>query len=174
AAGDVTHDDVAVGQRRDHQLLDVPAELGAEERGHHVGVGAGDHLHHDEAGRDVVDVAVTAHGADAVADEPAEDDEIQRGGDHRRHQGLDPDAQHPLHLAHHDGVEADEVVAQATHGLPSLRSVSLMNSSSRRLALLRMESTCTPARVSSSNSMFTSWSLFTSTSRVVSSVSTTW
>ena len=47
--------------------------------------------HHDEAGRDELHVIEAADLADAPADEAAEDDEVQRRGDGRRHDGLTPD-----------------------------------------------------------------------------------
>ena len=151
AAAHVARHDQPIRQRRHQQFLEVLAELRAEERGHDIAVGIGDHRHHDEAGRDELHVVVAADLADAPADQAAEDDEVQRGGDRRRHDGLAPDAHDAAELADDDGFEADPLgaardadfsrhasrsaLAAAAVTLPSTRR---MNSSSSRLTLLRM------------------------------------
>ncbi len=107
AARDVAEHDQPVGQRRDQQLLDVLAELRAEEARDDVAVGVADDGHHDEAGGDVLHVVEAVHLPDALADEAAEDQEVERRGDGRRHQRLAPDAHDAAELAPHDGLEAD-------------------------------------------------------------------
>src|SRR5215831_13430492 len=107
AAHGVAADDHPVRQRRHQQFLDVLAELGAEERGHDVTVGVGDHRHHDEAGRDVLLVVEPVHGADAAPEHAAEDREIQYRSHHRGDDGLTPDADDASVLADDDRLEPD-------------------------------------------------------------------
>ena len=98
-AGDVAAEDHPVRHRADQQLLDVAAELGAEEARGDVAVAVLDHAHHHQARDDEVHVADAVHRADARADQAAEDQEVQRHRDRRRHQGLAPDAQDARDLA---------------------------------------------------------------------------
>src|SRR5690606_30695116 len=133
-------DDV-VRHRCHQQLLDAALKLLTEEGRHHVGVTVVHHRHHNETGHDELHVAVAAHGADPVADQAAEDDEVERDGDHRRHQSLHPDAQEAPHLAHDDGLEGDVLVAggHTTHECTSCGfSSSDTNNCSSRFDLLRM------------------------------------
>ncbi|VXA87221.1 hypothetical protein AERO8C_50082 [Aeromonas veronii] len=85
ASAHVTGDDDVVGHRRHQHLLDIALELGAEEGGGDVGVGVGDHRHHDEAGHDELHVGEAAHVTDARTDQVAEDDEVEAHGDGRWH-----------------------------------------------------------------------------------------
>src|SRR3970282_505378 len=108
-AGDVAGEDHPVRHRTDQQLLDMAAELGAEERGGDVAVAVLDHAHHHQPGDDELHVAEAVHLADARADQAAEDQEVQRHRDRRRHQGLAPDAQDAHELAAHDRAQRDQV-----------------------------------------------------------------
>src|SRR5690606_29684652 len=114
-AGHVAAEDDPGRHRADQQLLDVAPELGAEEARRDVAVAVLDHAHHDQAGDDEVHVADAVHGPDAAADQAAEDQEVQRHGDRRRHQGLAPDAQDAHHLAPGDGAQGDQVGPQHGH-----------------------------------------------------------
>ena len=138
AAGHVAEHDQPVGQRRDQQLLDVLAELRAEEARDDVAVGVADDRHHDEARGDVLHVVEAVHLPDALADEAAEDHEVERRRDGRRHQRLAPDAQDAAVLAAHDGLEADAPDAREGDFSPPRRSTRRMKSSSSRFTLLRM------------------------------------
>ena len=163
ARHEARQNDVA-GHRRHQQLFHKALELGAEERADHVGVGAGDHRHHDQARHDVVDIVVPAHGADARADQVAENDEVQRHGDRRRHQGLRPDAQEAADFLAENRFKGDGMAAQSirchgfAHACPlaaaspcGLAATNCTNNSSSRLALLRMKRTWMPREASHSN-----------------------
>jgi hypothetical protein len=109
-AGDVARQDHPARHRRHQHLLDIAAELRAEERTGDVAVGVLDHAHHDQAGHDEIDVADAGlHLADAAADHVAEDEEVQRHRDRRRQQRLAPDAQDARDFAADDGAECDQV-----------------------------------------------------------------
>src|SRR5258708_683430 len=147
------------------------AEFRAEERRHDIAVGIGDHRHHDEAGRDELHVVVAAHLTHAPADQAAENDEVQGGGDRRRHDGLSPDAHDAAELSNDDGFETDPFgrgargghghdrnaaavsarPAEARPAAEALPSTRRMNSSSRRLTLLRMLFTAIPCADSCAN-----------------------
>src|SRR3989338_5967802 len=58
-----------------------------------VHVGARDDGHHDEPRHDKLDVGEPVYGRELRADKGAEDDKIQRGGDHRPQHGLRPNAE---------------------------------------------------------------------------------
>src|SRR3546814_1735406 len=70
--------------RADQQLLDVAAELGAEEARRDVAVAVLDHAHHHQPRDDEVHVPDPVHLAHARADQAAEDQEVQGHGDRRR------------------------------------------------------------------------------------------
>src|SRR5690606_38641600 len=161
--------DHPVRHRADQQLLDMAPELGAEEAGGDVAVAVLDHAHHHQAGDDEVHVADPVHLADARADQPAEDQEVQGHGDRRRDQGLGPDPQDPADLAPGDGAQRDPVAAgdaaprghfagahaaalppRAGPVSPSPWPVRRTNSSSSRLVRLRIERTRIPASLSRS------------------------
>ena len=135
AAADIAQQDDAVGRRRHLQLLDGTLELGAEKRRRHIGVRVGNHRHQNQTRHDEVDVTVALHGTDARPDEVAEDDEIQRGGHHRRQQRLLPDAHEARHFFAHDG-GVSGAHGGPVHALPSL--TMSRNKRSKRLVLLRM------------------------------------
>src|SRR5258708_337246 len=166
-----------MGQRRHQQLLDVLAEFRAEERGHDIAVGGLDDVHHDDAGRHELHVIVAADLADAPADQAAEDDEVQRGRDRRRNDGLPPDPYDAAEFADDDGFETDpiglcarlghyEAFAAAVLTLPSTRR---MNNSSSRLTLLRMLFTAIPCADSCAKMSFRLCVFDISISRVWSS-----
>ncbi len=167
ATAHIAGDDDVVGHGGHQQLLHVALELGAEEGGGDVGVGVGDDRHHDEAGHDELHVAEAPHVTDARSDEVAEDDEVEAHGDGGRHQGLDPDPGEAADLLGQNALEGDVIGGQIHAFLPS--STRLTNSSSSRLALLRMLSTCTCWPESCSNRLLRDWLLSRSTSRVRSS-----
>src|SRR5258708_1872973 len=146
------------------------AEFRAEERRHDITVGIGDHRHHDEAGRDELHVIEAAYLTDAPADQAAENDEVQGGGNRRRHDGLPPDAHDAAELSNDDGLETDPlgpgtrgghvhdrnaaaVSARPARARPAeaLPSTRRMNNSSRRLTLLRMLFTAIPCADSCAN-----------------------
>ncbi len=97
-AADVARDDNVSRHRRHQQLFNVALELGAEERRGHVGVGVGDHRHHDQAGHDKLHIGEAVHLTDPRANQVAEDNKVESHGDHRRHQRLDPDAHEAVDL----------------------------------------------------------------------------
>jgi hypothetical protein len=139
--------------RADQQLLDVAAELRAEEARRDVAVGVLDDAHHHQAGHDEVHVAEAAHVADAAADQAAEDQEVQRHGDRRRHQGLAPDAQDAHDLAADDGVERGQVGAGgADRGSAGHQAASLPGQAHEQffeaVGALRIERTRMPASLS--------------------------
>src|ERR1700723_694308 len=170
SAAHIARHDEPVGQRRDQQFLQVLAEFRAEERGHDIAVGIGDHAHHDEAGGDELHVVVAAHLADPAADQAAEDDEVQGRGHGRRHDGLPPDAHDAAEFPDDDGFETDPLgsgargrhvhdpetatvtaspaAARPAAALPSMRRT---NNSSSRLTLLRMLFTAIPCADSCAN-----------------------
>src|ERR1700722_18136428 len=175
SAAHIARHDEPVGQGRDQQFLQVLAEFGAEERGHYIAVGIGDHAHHDEAGRDELHVVVAAHLADPAADQAAEDDEVQGRGHRRRHDGLPPDAHDAAEFPDDDGFETDPLGSgargwhfhdpepaaftagpagarsAATRPAAALLSMRRTNNSSRRLTLLRMLFTAIPCADSCAN-----------------------
>src|SRR5690606_39209303 len=89
---------------------------------------------------DVLHIVETAHVTDTAADQIAEDDKVQRHGDRRWQQRLRPDAGKAADFLDQDGEKRHPLFAQ-THAVTSvsrLRSTRRRNSSSSRLALLRM------------------------------------
>src|SRR5471032_588435 len=110
------------------------------------------------------------HTADLRADQITKDDKIQRHGDHRRNQRLDPDTPKPVNLFQPDTFQSHPI--QLRHYFfSSLPFTSVTNSSSRRFALLRILNTCTPCLLSWLNREFSPCSSITSTSSVDVSVS---
>ena len=108
AAGDETGQNDVIRHRCDQHFLDVALEFRAVEGRHHVGVGIGDHGHHDEPGDNEFHVAESLHVTNARANEIAEDNEIQRRGNHRRQHRLDPDACIAQDFLGQDGAKCDE------------------------------------------------------------------
>src|SRR5271165_702326 len=178
AAHGVAGDDQPIRQRRNQQLLDVLAEFRAEERRNHIAIGSLNHVHHDDAGRHELHVVEAAHLADATPDQAAEYHEVKGGCDGGRHDGLPPDAHDAAEFADDDGCKtnpigaetrfrhAHEAFAAAVRTLPSTKR---MNSSSRRLTLLRMLFTAMPCAESCANMSFKLCVLDISISSVCSS-----
>ena len=160
-----------VRRHRCHQqLLNVALKLGAEERRGDVGVSVGDHRHHDQARHDKLHIGKAMHLADARADQVAENHEVQGHGDHRRHQRLHPDAHKTVDLFGPDAFQRDPI--KLHHADSPFRSCTrVTNSSSRRLALLRILSTCTPWALSCAKTLLIPCSRRTSTSSVEVSTS---
>src|SRR5690606_33140183 len=120
-------------------------------------------------------VAVAAHLAHARTDQAAEDQEVQRHGDGRRHQGLAPDAQDARNLATYHGGQRDAVALavgqdRRAHADVSWLPVRRTNSSSRRLLLVRIERTRMPAALRAANTRLRSMARGMSMSRVWTSV----
>src|SRR5690606_6544320 len=144
-----------------------------------VAVAILDDAHHHQAGDDEVHVGDAVHGADPRADQPAEDQEVQRHGDRRRHEGLGPDAQDSADLAARDGAQRDQVgvaharasgnVAVAGSPAATMRT----NSSSSRLLLVLMDRTRMPASPSAANTRLRSIARGISMSSVWSSRAST-
>src|SRR3984957_20416828 len=191
SAAHVSRYDQPIGQGRDQQFLQMLAEFGAEKRRHDIAVGIGDHGHHDESGRDELHVIVAAHLPHPPADQTAEDDEVQGCGDGRGHDGLPPDAHDAAELPKDDGLETDPLGpgARCGHGhdpetatvltspaaarpAAALPSTRRMNSSSRRLTLLRMLLTAIPCADSCANMSLRLWLFDISISKVCGSDST--
>ncbi len=166
-AADITGDDNMRRHRRHQQLFNIALKLGAEERRGDVSVGVGDHCHHNQARHDKLHIAEAVHIADARTDQVAENNKIERHGDHRRHQRLDPDAGKTVDLLGPDTLQRHPV--QMCHAFTPLPCTRLTNSSSRRFALLRMLSTCTPCALSWPKTLFRPCSRITSTSSVEAS-----
>src|SRR5919198_2454604 len=136
----------------------------------------GDDGHHNEPGRDILDVTETAHSAYPRSDQIAEDHEIQGHGDGGGQDRLDPDPGKASHLLDHNGLESNIVKLRSHTPLTlivrtrvPLSCSKRINNSSKRLALLRMLTTSIPRSDRHRNKALRLRSLLTSTSRVVSS-----
>ena len=140
AATHVTGDDDVRRHRCHQQFFNVALEFGAKERRRHVGVGVGDHRHHDQTRYDKLHVGKAVHFTNAGANQVTKDNEIERHSDDRRHQGLHPDTHKAVNLFRPDALQRDPV--KMRHALsPCLSCTRETNSSSSRFALLRILNT---------------------------------
>ena len=80
------------------------------------------------------------HFTDPRADQIAKDDKIEGHGDHRRYQRLDPDTHKAVNFLGPDAFQRDPIKLHHADS-PFLSCTSVTNSSSSRLALLRILNT---------------------------------
>ena len=95
--------------RRAQQFVDRAGPFGHVDAEGGVGNAFAEQREHQQAGDDVGAVVDAADVAHARADGRAEDDEIQRGGEHRRDDALSPGAEGAVHLEHVDGAHGVEI-----------------------------------------------------------------
>ena len=168
-ATDVAGDNEPVRQRRDQQLFDMLAELGAKERRDHIAVGVLNHSHHDQTRRDELHIVEAADLAHATTDQAAKNNEIQCRRDRRRHDSLAPDAHDAAEFTDNDSLESDPLRSRPRWGhageldadffacsatawsattlaARALLSTRRIKSSSNRFTLLRMLVTATPCK----------------------------
>ncbi len=117
-------------RQRRHQQVDMHAhDLAHDHRAGGVGKGVLQHRHHRQARNQKGEIVHLQSRHMAIADRIAEDDQIQKGGQRRRDDGLHLHLQETPDLAHKKGFRADEIHAQPSPDV--CRPVSRRKTSSR-------------------------------------------
>ena len=107
--------------RRRQQFVDRPGELREEDAEARVEDALREQRQHDQPGHDEGAIGDAVDLGHARADRRAEHDEVERGGDHRRHQALPDGAERARHLEpvdRPDAVAVEGSCARAPAGGP--------------------------------------------------------
>jgi hypothetical protein len=112
---DVAEHDLEVRNRRGEQFVDRAVEFREEDAERGVGNAVREEREHDQPRHDEGAVADAVDLVDARTDGRAEDDEIERGGNHRRDDALQERAPGSCHFEAVDGEDGREVHAFFLH-----------------------------------------------------------